>query len=265
MTIMQSWKEGFGFFKKDVLWQLFLITMKNTGDIYKMLLVYWISMVAGKLGLYYIFPHPLDPSIVPFVAGARFSWIVGKAYNLVFLYFVCLAARPSIERKTGKYFFGRLPDLLRMLVAQSVLGSFFLLFFGLPLYLVQQSQSLQWMVQTISNAVQFIMVNKLHPSLWVVINILFLADADSLWRSIRNTVRFVVYNYPLLFILSNVCFALLWIGWQVEALFTFFVYSHPFLSIALSWTGYFIFWPFIVVLFTNVYVKRSYEHAHLYK
>ncbi len=262
MNLMQSWKEGLGLLAPQNLKVLLLVTMKNTGDAYKLLLPYWACMFLGKFLLYWILPYPIDPTVVPFVSGASLSWMIGKFYDLIFLYVVCLACRSSLGRKTIHYFAGRMPDLIRIMCAQLSLGILFLASITLPIFLI--SRVFESASSVIEYAAYFLSGNLLSPSLWIVINIFFLADANTIWQSVRNTILFVLYNYPLVMSLSIFCFGLVWFLWQLEGLFESLVHHNPLILLVLIWIGHFVYWPFVVSLFANVYIKRAYEYADTY-
>jgi hypothetical protein len=259
---MQSWKEGLGLLQPKNLRLLLLVTMKNTGDAYKLLLPYWVFMLIGKFLLYWILPYPLDPTVVPFMSGGSFSWMFGRFYDFIFLYIVCLACRPSLGRKTIRYFVDRMPDIIRVLIAQLFLGIIFLSCITLPIFLI--SRIVPSLSEIILKSAYFLTGNMLSPSLWIMINIFFLADANKIWQSVRNTMWFFVYNYPLILLTSIWCFGLLWLQYQLEAGIGSLVNYNSFILLLVSWIGYFIFWPFVVSLFANVYIKRAYEYADIY-
>jgi hypothetical protein len=167
-----------------------------------------------------------------------------------------------LGRKTIHYFAGRMPDLIRIMCAQLSLGILFLASITLPIFLI--SRVFESASSVIEYAAYFLSGNLLSPSLWIVINIFFLADANTIWQSVRNTILFVLYNYPLVMSLSIFCFGLVWFLWQLEGLFESLVHHNPLILLVLIWIGHFVYWPFVVSLFANVYIKRAYEYADTY-
>jgi len=64
--------------------------------------------------------------------------------------------------------------------------------------------------------------------------------------------------------LSTFCFGLVWLLWQLEGLFESLVHHNPLVLLVMIWIGHFVYWPFVVSLFANVYIKRAYEYADEY-
>ncbi len=248
MTLLQSWADSLTLLKPKNLKLFLLVTFKAGIDTYKVLVKNWL----------YVFLLPFGCCIVPYlvmlilpllfvehadIKHFSFKHLFDWIYQAVLLVSL-VASRPSLEQKDGVYFRRHmiyfLPIVLLLIgfpksiwpTAASPLYFFaFLFFFDSP-------KRISFMIRSAS-------------------------DSDGL-MSLFRAIKMIVYNLPLLIIVGFV----LNLPWHI-------VSHHVPMSLLSAGVTMRQIWivsdivaillaPFIVCLYTNIYIKKLHDQFDLY-
>jgi len=260
MYIVDSWKESFEILKPRFLKVFFLILIKSVIETCKV----WFTYFWWLIAIHILFNVALLNQAIYFKIFLRFknfSYFFSFFY-LLFSFLVSftliLSARPSVKRKTFRYFWDY--KFYFLLTILGIVTVYFPLnfFYGemkdllMPNILVPKNYIYFKFVKVLLNAI-FIY----RPIIWVFT--LFLLDSKgglrNLFLSVYRSFKMVIFNYPFYFCVT------LALGFFLDAVFLILIYF------GLGYMNFYIsllFLPVYLCIFTNFYVKRVHEQFGLY-
>lgn len=271
MQLFQCWKESLTLFKPANLKLFFLITVKSIWEVYKTLFRYFWPLIFAILILHIYKRQYQMP---------KWLSLLDVTLHLLFVFFVFVAARSSVPKKTISYFIRHLPFFIPFAVWIVALYSFeYLIMYEKLVWYVQlvsvlfaiMTGALGWLVirslLTVRNVAR--LAGHMHYSIfaellqsWFVplgtFFTLFMLDSDgrplTLLRSLHRAMTMVYYNYPAII--------LLYIGSAfVYGLILFLLLLTP----AWEWAPWSLFFsPIPISIFTNFYIKFVHSQFSLY-
>jgi hypothetical protein len=242
MTLLQSWADSLTLLKPKHLQLFVMVTIKSIIEAYKLYFKYfWWLLLAMPLFLF----------ITPDVATAwknndvsslaRYATLLGIATSLYGLLFLaaCFATRPSILQKDCAYFRAQFKKIIVYWFAWGLLRVL------LMKYAVSFGKTTFYLGNTSLRAPELIFF------------VLFFADSDgglkNVFASFWNTLKLVVYNFPLIFSINFVFGLSLF-------LLSYFLNISSLMQIII---GAFCM-PIGVCTYTNIYIKRLHDQFDLY-
>lgn len=254
MNIVQSWKDSLLLLLPQNFKLFALVTLKSIMDTYKTLFKYWWFLygsvigfygliVAGIFGLYkYKWYLPITDMLQLMISIIimEFFFVLFFIIQAIFLFIVCLTTRSSIKQKNYAYYLN---------------------------YLKQY-----WYCLFLAMAALYIKVPLLYSLL--IIFLLFIVDAqpslNNMIYALINSMRFMLYNFPLFIILELfielaerliifINYYLLSGVFQVSHAIIFALFATLLVSIITL-----LFSPILIVILTNLYIKRVHDQPELY-
>jgi hypothetical protein len=242
MTLLQSWADSLTLLKPKNLQLFVMVTIKSILEAYKLYFKYfWWLLLAMPIFLF----------ITPDVAAAwknndtsslaRYATLLGIAASLYGLLFLaaCFATRPSILQKDCAYFRDQFKKIILYWFVWGLLRVL------LMKYALSFGKTAFYLGNTSLRAPELIFF------------VLFFADSDgglkNIFASFWNTLKMVVYNFPLIFLINFVFGVSLF-------LLSYFLNISSLMQIII---GAFLM-PIGVCIYTNIYIKRLHDQFDLY-
>lgn len=203
MTLLQSWKESLKMLVPSKSNMFIPVAKKAIVESCSLLYKYFWWLLVSIVGLAIVLPAEISVTIIPLL-------------TLLCQFFVVLSARESMEYKDWSYFKKNIKKLLAMLVIASV---FFLIIAALTLFIFQligrMTNQDSPAILGVVIAIIYIIIVLISVVALSSINpyaILFFLDKsaetmhhhtfDMMINSIKQGVRFIVYNVPFLLALG---------------------------------------------------------------
>ncbi len=268
MQLIQSWKMSLRLFKPSNLKLFLLVTAKSICQVYRAMICYFWPLIIMALTIH---KYKLSYS------ASLPKWLIffDAATEILLIFFVFVAVRSSVSRKTVLYYMRHLPYLIPFgLWASFMYGLNYVLTYHKLLTTIQVFSVLFAIVTgglgllalgyllTIRNASKLIghlpyAIVADFSRLWFIpfgsFFTLFMLDSDgrpmTIVKSLRRAMIMIYYNYPAV-ILLYLCSAIIY------GVFLFLILLTP----ADSWAPWGLFLaPIPISLFANFYIK--YLHA----
>lgn len=266
MNIVQSWKDSLLLLLPQNFKLFALVTLKSIMDTYKTLFKYWwflyvmATVCTGLLfwiGVRELKPGWYDTNSELFKQASIYHlqtilYMLGMIIALAIIYIaclfiVCLTARSSIKQKNYRYYFDYLKRYWYLLC---IIFLLYVRINGVPIKSIPLMYSF--------SIILFLFTFDARPSL------------KALWRSGMNSLRFMVYNMPLLVLLELFVRLIDKVMIFINYLFVAAALVRPFHVGGITFVGLstamlsLILSPILIVILTNLYIKRVHDQPELY-
>jgi hypothetical protein len=255
MTLIQSWIDSLTLLKPKNAQLFIMATIKSLMETYRVMFFYlWLTgslVILLYISFFLIIPIFFDTYVVkesatlgtytiresPSWIGNLFEALMRWLYQLVF-FITCLATRPSIMKKDWTYFKSRI---------------YFFIYIAIFLLLIPKAfWPTAWPTLT---------------SPFYIFLVLFFLDSaqdfKNFFFSLWNSLKMIMFNFPLLAIMS-ICYNVL------LALNTYFIAPFIFMNdtvgLGFALCDIFGVWllPICVCIYANIYIKKLHDQFDLY-
>lgn len=238
MELIQSWRESLALLKPPQVKILLFVTVKALKELftnpYSLLVIVLLGITTTFSEIYYNF-HELT-------RGSSIFFLISAALSIILTLLLILYIRPSVMPKNRFYFLHYWRHLLYILV---LYAAFLILFIFFPS--VMTYGSIVWL---------------LLSTIWI----LFFCDRNATLKTFGHSlvrgVLMIVYNAPVLIIITIVWYAL-YIIFFATILYIVRIRSE-YLLFAVFALNIIIFYPIWYCMMNTMYVKRLHDQFSLY-
>ena len=237
MTLVQAWIDSLQLLKPKNFKLFVMVTLKSIVEAYKLLFKYFWWLIAIIIMLLFIAPDYFASLVMRDVSNiALYAQINGIAYLLYSFLFlaVCFITRPSIDKKDCKYL-------------RSQYRKFFLCWFF-------------WFVSFTLSAITGLLIPLFQLSAYsplYIFMVLFFADSEgsikNMFVSMWQSLKMIVYNYPLLAIMG-ICFYL------PHFILSQYILISPLVKMLIG----ILLLPIGICTYANIYIKKLHDQFDLY-
>ncbi len=300
MRLLQSWKDSLKIFTPAHFRLFFLVSVKSTIEMYRLLLRYfwWLLLVALGVSIFYYNINNYQ----------ELSWLYMRAWLLIDLMYFCiwfafifavfLIVRPSVKYKDYAYFSGYARHFIYFFIFILFVFLLCVLLFDISYRFGHAQDTMMFkIIWLLYHMLTFVYTSGIGGFLhWLALSplsiffILFLLDSPgtfaSFIRSLSRSIKMFVYNYPfclLMFALFAVAFLDFIVlpdciqGLQIYGFVKDWLINKPIRLvlglIVVSPDRYaellvdhaiILLLPIPICFFTNFYIKKVHEQSELY-
>ncbi len=272
MYLLNSWRNSLQLLKRSNCKLFFLVTLKALWPTYKVLIKYWAWL---WLFLYSGIWHAVYASIISYVSSASIVDVSAVEYatlgfeitlRYLFIFAVCLSARPSVLQKNCAYFRGYWKHFIAFLILLIIFGGAIMGLLKITSqFFKYNSIATKLTLLPLACMIEVMLRGGFAiAGIAFVFGILFILDCPRstfcLFSATKGTILMIWYNLPMCLLLIAIFNGIYFGLYELFSMFGLVgTCGIDVFSICLN-----LLQPIPIIVYTNVYIKWVHEQSRLY-